>query len=149
MNDLTIEYQEDFYSWLCHNIRLLREGRLSEADVENIAEELDGMSKSQQRELISRLKILFAHLLKWQFQPDRRSNSWKGTIIEQRSQIRQLLKISPSLKNRIDEKISDAYEDAVEYASLETGIPESDFPQTCPYFFEQAMDKNFYPDSGN
>jgi len=149
MNELAIEYEQDFYSWLCHNISLLREGRLSEADVENIAEELDGMSKSQQRELISRLKILFAHLLKWQFQPDRRSNSWKGTIVEQRSQIRQLLKISPSLKNRIDEKIVDAYTDAVEYASLETGIPQSDFPQTCPYFFEQAVDKNFYPDSGN
>ena len=149
MNELAIEYEQDFYSWLCHNISLLREGRLSEADVENIAEELDGMSKSQQRELISRLKILFAHLLKWQFQPDRRSNSWKGTIVEQRSQIRQLLKISPSLKNRIDEKIVDAYTDAVEYAALETGIPQSDFPQTCPYFFEQAVDKNFYPDSGN
>jgi len=149
MNELAIEYEQDFYSWLCHNISLLREGRLSEADVENIAEELDGMSKSQQRELISRLKILFIHLLKWQFQPDRRSNSWKGTIVEQRSQIRQLLKISPSLKNRIDEKIVDAYTDAVEYASLETGIPQSDFPQTCPYFFEQAVDKNFYPDSGN
>jgi len=149
MNELAIEYEQDFYSWLCHNISLLREGRLSEADVENIAEELDGMSKSQQRELISRLKILFAHLLKWQFQPDRRSNSWKGTIVEQRSQIRQLLKISPSLKNRIDEKIVDAYTDAVEYAALETGIPQSDFPQICPYFFEQALDKNFYPDSGN
>ena len=149
MNELAIEYEQDFYSWLCHNISLLREGRLSEADVENIAEELDGMSKSQQRELISRLKILFAHLLKWQFQPDRRSNSWKGTIIEQRSQIRQLLKISPSLKHQMDEKIADAYTDAVEYASLETGIPQSDFPQTCPYFFEQAVDKNFYPDSGN
>jgi len=149
MNELAIEYEQDFYSWLCHNISLLREGRLSEADVENIAEELDGMSKSQQRELISRLKILFIHLLKWQFQPDRRSNSWKGTIIEQRSQIRQLLKISPSLKHQMDEKIADAYTDAVEYASLETGIPQSDFPQTCPYFFEQAVDKNFYPDSGN
>lgn len=123
MNELAIEYEQDFYSWLCHNISLLREGRLSEADVENIAEELDGMSKSQQCELISRLKILFTHLLKWQFQPDRRSNSWKGTIIEQRSQIRQLLKISPSLKHQIDEKIADAVTDAVEYASLETGIP--------------------------
>lgn len=146
MNELAIEYEQDFYSWLCHNVRLLREGRLSEADVENIAEELDGMSKSQQRELISRLKILFAHLLKWQFQPDRRSSSWKGTIVEQRSQIRQLLKISPSLKNRVNEKIADAYEDAVEYASLETGIPESDFPKACPYIFDQALDKNFYPD---
>lgn len=149
MNELAIEYEQDFYSWLCHNIKLLREGRLSEADVENIAEELDGMSKSQQRELISRLKILFAHLLKWQFQPERRSNSWKGTIVEQRSQIRQLLKISPSLKNRIDEKTADAYADAVEYASLETGIPEFDFPQTCPYLSVQILDKNFYPDSGN
>jgi len=149
MNDLAIEYQQDFYSWICRNIKLLRDGRLSEIDVENIAEELDGMSKSQQRELISRLKILFAHLLKWQFQPDRRSNSWKGTILEQRSQIRQLLKISPSLKYQMDEKIADAYTDAVEYAALETGIPQSDFPQICPYFFEQALDKNFYPDSGN
>jgi len=149
MNDLATEYQQDFYSWLCRNIELLRDGRLSEIDVENIAEELEGMSKSQQRELINRLKILLAHLLKWQFQPDRRSTSRKGTILEQRSQIRQLLKISPSLKHQINEKITDAYTDAVEYASLETGIPQSDFPQTCPYFFEQAADKNFYPDSGN
>jgi len=149
MNDLATEYQQDFYSWLCRNIELLRDGRLSEIDVENIAEELEGMSKSQQRELINRLKILFARLLKWQFQPDRRSTSWKRTILEQRSQIRQLLKISPSLKHQINEKITDAYTDAVEYASLETGIPQSDFPQTCPYFFEQAADKNFYPDSGN
>jgi len=147
MNNLAIEYQQDFYSWLCHNVRLLRKGRLSDADVENIAEELDGMSKSQQRELVSRLRILLAHLLKWQFQPEYRSKSRKGTIAEQRSQIKQLLKISPSLKNRMDEKVGDAYADAVEYSSLETGIPESDFPQTCPYPLHQALDKNFYPDA--
>ncbi len=92
MNDLAMEYQQDFYSWLCHNVRLLREGRLSDADIENIAEKLDGMSKSQQRELVRRWKILLTHLLKWQFQPDRRSKSRKGTIMEQRSQIKQLLK---------------------------------------------------------
>ena len=61
MNNLSIEYDQDFYSWLCHNVSLLRSGRLSEIDVENIAEELEGMSKSQHRELLNRLKILFVH----------------------------------------------------------------------------------------
>ncbi|MBF0118917.1 MAG: DUF29 domain-containing protein [Desulfobacterales bacterium] len=145
MNNLAVEYKEDFYSWLCHNVKLLRDGKLFEIDIENIAEELEGMSKSQQRELISRLRILLAHLLKWQFQSDRRSNSWKGTIIEQRNQIKELLKISPSLKSQIEEKKREAYIDAIEFASLETGIPESDFPQTCPYILEEILDKNFYP----
>jgi len=145
MNNLAVHYEEDFYSWLCKNVELLRQGRLSEIDVENIAEELDGMSKSQQRELISRLKVLLVHLLKWQFQAERRSGSWKGSIVEQRQQIKKLFKISPSLKRHIDDNISESYNDAVEYASIETGIPESDFPQTCPYSFEQMLDKTFYP----
>ena len=145
MNNLALHYEEDFYSWLCKNVELLRQGRLSEIDIENIAEELDGMSKSQQRELISRLKVLLVHLLKWQFQPDHRSGSWKGSIVEQRQQIKKLFKISPSLKRYIDDNISESYTDAVEYASIETGIPESDFPQTCPYSFEQILDKIFYP----
>ncbi|MBF0573959.1 MAG: DUF29 domain-containing protein [Desulfamplus sp.] len=146
MTNLSIEYNQDFYSWLCHNINLLRSGRVSEIDVENIAEELEGMSKSQHRELVNRLKILFIHLLKWQFQPDRRSSSWKGTIIEQRSQIKSLLKTSPSLKYQIEDKINDAYSDAVEYAALETGLLESDFPQSCPYILDQALDKTYYPE---
>lgn len=146
MNNLAVYYEEDFYSWLCKNVELLRQGRLSEIDVENIAEELDGMSKSQQRELISRLKVLLVHLLKWQFQADHRSGSWKGSIVEQRQQIKKLFKISPSLKRHIDDNIAESYNDAVEYASIETGIPESDFPQTCPYSFEQILDKIFYPD---
>lgn len=145
MNHLSSKYEQDFYLWLSDNVKLLREGRLSEIDIENIAEELDAMSKSQYRELINRLRILFAHLLKWKFQPNHRSNSWKATIIEQRNQIQQLLKISPSLKDKMDEKIIQAYTDAIEFASLETGIPESDFPQTCQYALDQALDKNFYP----
>lgn len=149
MNDLTIEYHQDFYSWLCHNISLLRNGRLSEIDVQNIAEELEGMSKSQHRELVNRLKILFVHLLKWQFQTERRSSNWKGTIIEQRSQIKSLLKTSPGLEYQIEDKITDAYTDAIEYAALETGLLESDFPQTCPYPLDLSLDRTYYPDSGS
>ncbi len=130
MSNLTIQYEQDFYSWLCQNVELLRQGKLSEIDPENIAEELDAMSKSQHRELCNRLKILFVHLLNWQFQPAHRSGSWKGTIVEQRQQIKKLFKISPSLKYRVEEKITESYTDTVEYAASETGIPESVFPQT-------------------
>ncbi len=146
MNNLASEYEHDFYLWLCHNVELLRQGKISDIDTENIAEELDGMSKSQHRELISRLKILLEHLLKWQFQPEYRSGSWKRTIVEQRDQIEELLETSPSLKYQFDDRIPKVYKKAVEYASAETGIPESDFPKASPYSLEQALDKDFYPD---
>ena len=146
MSNLAIEYEQDFYLWLCHNVELLRQGRISETDIENIAEELDGMSKSQHRELLNRLKVLLAHLLKWQFEPEHRSGSWKRTVVEQRDQIEELLEISPSLKYQLYEKILKIYKRAVEYASAETGIPESKFPKICPYSLEQTLDNNFYPD---
>jgi len=92
-DNLATVYDQDFYLWLWQNTELLREGRVAEIDIENIAEELDALCKSQHRELASRLKILFAHFLKWQFQPDHRSGSWKGTIVEQRYQIEQLLEM--------------------------------------------------------
>ncbi len=146
MENLANTYEQDFYLWICRNVDLLRQGRVTEIDAENIMEELDAMGKNQHRELVSRLKILFAHLLKWQFEPDYRSKSWKRTILEQRQQIRQLLETSPSLKHQMDEKMKKAYANAVEYAALETGIPVSDFPGTCPYSFDEVFDKNFYPE---
>ncbi len=147
MNNLATVYEQDFYLWLCQNTELLRQGRVAEIDMGNIAEELDVMGKSQHRELVSRLKILFAHLLKWQYQPDHRSGSWKGTIVEQRHQIEQLLQMSPSLNHQIDQKVPKVYKKAVEYAAAETGISESVFPKTCPYTLEEALGRNFYPES--
>ena len=123
MNHLEAVYEQDFYLWICHNVELLKNGRLSQIDVRNITEELEDMGRSQHRELMSRLEVLFAHLLKWQFQPDHRSNTRKGTIVEQRHRIKRLLKASPSLKHQIGKKITEAYPDAVEYAAAETGIP--------------------------
>jgi len=145
MSHLAMEYEHDFCAWLEHNVVLLKQGRVSEIDIRNIADELESMGKSQHRELTNRLKILFAHLLKWEFESEYRSKSWKRTIIEQRQQIRQLLETSPSLKHGIDGKVEKAYVYAVEYAAFETGIPQNDFPKNCPYFLEQALDRNFYP----
>ena len=62
-------YEQDFYAWLMENAQLLRQGRLAEIDVNNIVEELESMGRRERRELVNRLALLFAHLLKWQYQP--------------------------------------------------------------------------------
>jgi len=147
MDNLAAEYEKDFCAWLEHNVGLLRQGRISEIDAGNIAEELETIGKNQHRELGNRLKILFAHLLKWEFEADHRSKSRKRTIVEQRQQISQLLETSPSLRTGVEEKAKKAYTNAVEYAAAETGIPPGDFPRGCPYSLEQALDKKFYPDN--
>lgn len=140
------EYETDFYAWTIHNSKLLREGKLSEADIENIAEEIESMGKNDKRELISRLAVLIAHLLKWQMQPERRSNSWKSTIIEQRDEILDLIEESPSLKYEIKEKISRSYQKAVRRAATEMGIKESVFKTVCPFSLDEILNPDFLPD---
>jgi hypothetical protein len=146
MNKLTISYEQDFYAWTRHNAQLLREGKLAEIDIENIAEELESMGKSEKRELINRLIVLLAHLLKWQFQPEHRSSSWNGTIIEQRRQIKRLLQDSPSLKRLLNAELNESYLDAILDAANDTGMPQATFPPACPYTLEQLLDNGFYPD---
>jgi hypothetical protein len=141
-----IDYETDFYAWALHNAQLLREGKLSEIDIEHIAEELETMGKNNQRELTSRLKILLGHLLKWQYQADYRGRSWRGSIIEQRSEIKDLLEENPSLKPILSQTICLAYPKAVNLASEETGLSKNTFPQTCPYSQEQILQNGFYPD---
>ena len=92
-------YEQDFYAWANEQAALLRSGRVSDADLEHIAEEIESMGRSEKRELISRLKLLLAHLLKWQFQPTLRGNSWRLTIEEQRRDVAEHLADNPSLKS--------------------------------------------------
>ena len=89
-----MEYEQDFYAWAMHNAQLLHAGKLSEIDRIHIAEELESMGNRDKRELTSRLIVLVAHLLKWQFQVKRRSKNWKNTIYEQRNQYISFWKIA-------------------------------------------------------
>ncbi len=61
-------YDRDFFAWANEQAALLREGKLEEADLESIAEEIESMGKTEKRELISRLTVLLLHLLKWRYQ---------------------------------------------------------------------------------
>ena len=140
------DYEHDFHAWAMKNAALIRQGRFSEIDIEHIAEELEDMGASRERELESRLGILIAHLLKWQFQPQTRSSSWRGTIKEQRRKINRLLRKNPSLKMLLAEAQSEAYGDALALVERDTGIDESQCPTTCPFSMEQALDEGFWPE---
>ena len=101
-------HDRDFYAWTLQQAVLLREGRLSEADIDHIAEELESMGASERRELINRLAVLMAHLLKWQFQSELRSNSWRNTIDVQRFDVKELLEENPSLVANLNERMAKA-----------------------------------------
>jgi len=139
-------YEGDFYAWAMENADLLRQKKFEEIDVENIAEEIESMGKSNKRALLSHLAVLMVHLLKWKFQPVRRSKSWNLTIKHQRLQVQKLLEESPSLKYQIEIKLKEAYEEARIIAAGETGIDEEDFPKACPFTLEQCLDKAFLPE---
>ena len=138
---------EDFALWAAEQAALVRAGKIDRADLENIAEELDYLGSSQQHEIESRLNVLIAHLLKWQFQPRGRSNSWKATLLEQRTQIARVIRRSPSLKGHPASVLGEEYRIARLKASGETNLPETAFPEACPYTVKQILDVSFHPDA--
>ena len=139
-------YDQDFYAWAMHNADLIRQGRLSEIDVEHIAEELEGMGRSERRALSSRLKVLLVHLLKWRHQAPLRSNSWRYTIREQRLAVQDILQDNPSLAPQLEALQHRAYQSARLAAARETGLSEETFPQDCPFPHEQVMNSDFWPE---
>lgn len=141
----SVAYDEDFYAWTTEQARLLRQGALSDLDIENIAEELESMGRGDKREIGSRLEVLLMHLLIWQVQVLHRSPGWSGTIREQRRRIIKLLQESPSLRPVLPELITEAYPEAHDKAARETGLPETAFPAECPFTPEQILAEDFLP----
>jgi len=134
-------YDLDYVAWLEEQAAHLRAGRLSALDVENVAEELEGLARSDRHELVNRLETLILHLLKWDHQPDQRSNRWRASVAEQRRRIRRLLKESPSLRRSLEGAAREVYPDAIEQAAIETQLSETAFPATLPYSLEQLFER--------
>jgi hypothetical protein len=130
-------YDTDFYQWTQQQADLLRQGALSALDRENLAEEIESMGKSGQRAVESYLRNILLHLLKWQYQPERRGNSWRLSIRDGRHQVAKRLRESPSLKPKIADMVTDEYPLVREYAANETGLPLVTFPEQCPLTVEE------------
>jgi hypothetical protein len=139
-------YERDFHLWTEQQARLLREGCLDELDIANLVEEIESMGRKDKKAIQSNLVVLLTHLLKHQFQPGQRSSSWRGSIVEHRRRLRYDFKESPSLREHASEVFSEAYEDAREQASAESGLPLRQFPRTSPFTLAQVLDPKFLPD---
>src|SRR5271166_1464490 len=136
-------YDRDFYAWSRQQADLLRAGKLAEADIEHIAEEIDSMGRAEKRELISRLSVLLLHLLKWRYQPEKQSPSWEASIKVQRNRIADHLDDNPSLKPLLPQALASADRDAALEAVAETGLIQSTFPETCPWTVDEVLDEGF------
>jgi hypothetical protein len=138
-------YDRDIVAWADEQARLLRAGRFDALDIEHLADEIEDVGKSEKREFRSRMAVLLAHLLKWQYQPAGRGNSWRRTIREQRRGVAGCLEETPSLKADLGhpEWLRRIWGDAVSQAVSETGL--ADFPESCPWTFDQIANPDFWP----
>jgi hypothetical protein len=145
--NMGIAYEKDIVAWANEQANFIRSGRFDLLDLEHIAEEIEDVGKSEQRELENRMAILLAHLLKWQYQPARRGASWQKTIKVQRTQVNRRIQKTPSFKHTLQdtEWWEDTWGDAITQASKETGIELTVFPEICPWTPEQILDLEFFP----
>lgn len=139
-------YDEDFTAWAFEQAELLRRGQLADADLPRLAEEIESLGNEQIHALESFYTLLIFHLLKWQFQPDRRSRSWDLTIYNARDQIARREKRNPTLRAGAEEIVKDIYSQARGSAAKETGLSIDTFPGNCPYSLDFLRDQNAMPE---
>ncbi|MBN3939092.1 MAG: DUF29 domain-containing protein [Nostoc sp.] len=140
-------YEQDFYAWVEQTAELLRSHQWDTLDLEHLIEEVVDLGKSQQRALQSALRLILSHLLKWKYQPERRSHSWQVTITRERLNIDELLQESPSLRHFLNdaEWINTTYQRARREAMVETSLSEDNFAIACPFSVDEILDLDFYP----
>jgi hypothetical protein len=136
---MTKLYERDFFAWTQDQADALRRRSVNELDWENLLEEVESMGRQARNELRSHLIVLLTHLLKWRFQPQRRSRSWTFSILEQRREAERLILENPSLKPELAEILADAYRTARLRAARETRLTAKRFPKESPFTWDQAM----------
>ncbi|MFN6516634.1 MAG: DUF29 domain-containing protein [Nostoc sp. CreGUA01] len=140
-------YERDFYLWIQTTTELLKQKNFTQLDLENLIEEIETMGRSEKKALRSNLEVVLMHLLKYQYQAEKRSGSWRATIREHRKRLKEALLESPSLKPYFDEVFGECYDHARLLAADETELPIATFPEQCPLTPEQVLDPDFLPGS--
>jgi len=138
-------YQQDFFAWTKQQINYLQNQQWNQLDLVNLIEEIETLGKQQRQELRNRLSILIGHLLKWEYQPQKRSHSWLATLRVQRIDIQELIDDNPSLKPYLEEALTQAYIKGLLLAVSETNLPDRTFPKNCPYSLTEITSDRFYP----
>lgn len=141
-------YETDVIAWANEQAAFIRSGRFDLLDLEHIADEIEDVGKSERRELRNRMAVLLAHLLKWQFQPERRGNSWQRTIKTQRKEVASCITDTPSLKADVSnpEWWEKVWADTLTIATKETGFDFDAFPEECPWKYQEIVNLDFWPE---
>jgi Domain of unknown function DUF29 len=139
-------YEQDVYAWAQTTAALIRAGKWHEVDTASVAEEVESVGASQYAAVSSAIYQILVHLLKWCYQPQRRSQSWQSSLVEHRNRVPRRLRRMPSLAREIPTMILEEYPAACRKASIQTGLPLATFPAVCPWIPEQVLDVDFWPD---
>jgi Domain of unknown function DUF29 len=139
-------YQQDFYLWLEETLQHLKTGNLTKLDLVNLIDEIEGMGNSEKQSIESNLEVVLMHLIKYKYQSEKRTNSWRFTILENRRRLLKAFKLSPSLKRHFLQEFEEFYKGARELASVETGISITYFPVNSPFSPEQVLDNSYLPE---
>ena len=139
-------YDRDFNLWVDQTVNLLQTGEFNQLDLEHLIEEIQDMGSNRKDALESNLIRVLQHLLKWKYQPQKRSNSSKASITEHCLRINKMLKKSPSLKVYFEQVFSECYGDARLIASQETGWEISIFPVECPFEQVNVLNPQYLPE---
>jgi Domain of unknown function DUF29 len=142
-----ITYDTDFYAWTQAQAGALRAKDWKALDLEHLAEEIESLGASDRRAIRSHLRVLLMHRLKWTYQPDRRSESWRSSMYTARIFIEETVQDSPSLRGFLPEALTWAYARARQDAAAETGLPLSTFPETCPWSLDQLQEPASLPEA--
>jgi len=139
-------YDQDFYLWLQNTINHLQTGQMSQLDWANLIEELESMGRAEKQALQSNLQVVLNHLLKYQFQPEQRSNSWRFTLLEHRDRLEVALEYSPNLCPYLSDSLNCCYTKARKKAATEMGLPLDTFPPELPFTLEEILNPNYLPE---
>ena len=139
-----MKYDDDLYQWTIEQADALRRRAINELDFDNLAEEIESVGRSERREIRSRLEVLLIHLLKWHYQPERQSDSWRAPVLEARRRIEDVLADNPSLRSFPADALASAYR----LATLDKAIRRLDLPhlpEACPWAIEDVLRDDFWP----
>jgi hypothetical protein len=138
-------YDQDFGLWIETTVNLLKGNQFEQIDLGNLIEEIESMGRKEKSAVRSNLIVVLMHLLKWKYQSEKCTNSWRSSIREHRRRLRDDFKTSPSLKPYFMQEFAECYQDARELAADETGLELQLFPIESPFTPEQALDPEFLP----
>jgi Domain of unknown function DUF29 len=140
-------YEQDFNLWIQTTADLLKQKDFTQLDLDNLIEEIESMGRNHRRAMESNLEVVLSHLLKYQYQPKRRSRSWLMTLREHRKRLNNSLEDNPSLKPYFLGILAVCYQEAREMAKLETGLDITTFPEELPFTPTQILDTEFFADA--